>query len=138
IVEIEGTVRFANICLTDDDAFFLERPPGGDVGVVVQSGDDDFVPGLQLAADGAGEREGDGGHVLAEDDFVRLTVEQIGHGRARGGNYGVIGTASGEGAAGGGVGGEKIMLHRVRDLLGTLPAGGPVGDAGGVAHYPPT
>jgi len=34
-----GTVRFANICLTDDDAFFFERPPGGDVCVVVQSGD---------------------------------------------------------------------------------------------------
>jgi len=73
---------FANVRLANDHAFFLERFPRGIIGVVIERGEQDFVAGVQLAGDGAGERVGDGGHVLAEDHFVFFAVEEVGHGRA--------------------------------------------------------
>ena len=57
IVEIERAIGFANVHLADDDAFFFKRAPGRDVGVVIESGDDDFVARFQIAADGTRERE---------------------------------------------------------------------------------
>jgi hypothetical protein len=124
-----------DVDLADDYAFFFERAPGGDVGVVVEGGDDDFVASFQLAADGASEREGDGGHVLAEDDFIGVAVEKIRHGGARGGDHGIVGAAGGEGPAGVGVGGEEIILYRVHDLLGDLRARGAIEERGGLAVH---
>jgi hypothetical protein len=46
-----------------------------------EAGDDDFVARPQAAGQGAGEREGERGHVLAEDDLVgRGRAQEIGHG----------------------------------------------------------
>jgi hypothetical protein len=46
VVEIEGAVRFVDIDLADDYAFFFQRAPGGDVGVVIKRGYYDFVTGF--------------------------------------------------------------------------------------------
>lgn len=54
--------------------------PGGDVGVVIEFGDDDLVAGLELAGEGAGEVEGEGGHVIAEGDLFGAGAEEVGHG----------------------------------------------------------
>ena len=71
-----------NVCLANDHAFFLKRAPRRDVSVVIERSDEDFVAGLEVTANRAGEREGDRRHVLAEDDFVFVTVKEIGHGGA--------------------------------------------------------
>ena len=52
-------------------ALARQRLPRGHVGVVVQLGDDDLVPGAPAAAEGAAEVEGERRHVGAEDDLGR-------------------------------------------------------------------
>ncbi len=133
IVEIERAIGFADIDLPDNDAFFFESAPGGNVGIMVQRGYDDFVSSCQLPADRAGQRERDGSHVLPEHDFVGVAVEKISHGGAGGRNGRVVGTASSEGAACVGVGGKKIIAHRVDDLPGNLRACGAVEKRSGVS-----
>jgi hypothetical protein len=54
----------------------LELEPGGDVGVVVEPGDDDLVSLLQLAGQSSGEREVEVGHARSEDRLVRLASEK--------------------------------------------------------------
>ncbi len=44
--------------------------PAGDVGVVIQRGDDNLIAGLPVAADDAAEMKSQRGHVHAEDDGV--------------------------------------------------------------------
>ena len=114
-------------------AFFFKRAPRRDVGVMVQCGDDDFVARVQLAADGSSQREGDGGHVLAETYFIGGAIEKIGHGLARAANHGVVAPTGGEGSAGVGVIVEQIILNSVDDLLGDLRACGAVKKSGGLA-----
>src|SRR5712671_7361571 len=102
---------------------------------MIQRGYDDFISGRQLTADRAGQGERDGGHVLAEDDFIRVATEKISHRRAGGRNGRVVGTAGGKRTACVGVRGEKIILHRVNDLLGDLRARGPVEKCSGLSLY---
>ncbi len=130
VVEIERAVGIVNIGLTDDDAFFFERAPRRDVGVVIERGDDDFVAGLEITGNRSREREGDRGHVLAEDDFVFVAIEEVGHCGAGGGDHRVVAAAGFEGAASVGVGGEEIICDGVHDLLGNLRAGGAVEECG--------
>ncbi len=48
---------------------------------MIHAGDDDLVARLHGAPEGAGKVQGEGGHVLAEDDLVRgLGAEEVGHG----------------------------------------------------------
>src|SRR6266403_2488349 len=135
IVEIERAVGFADIDLPDDDTLFFESTPRRDIGIMIQRGYDDFISDRQLTADRTGQGERDGGHVLAEDDFIRVAVKKISHGGAGGRNSRVIGTAGGKRTAGIGVRGEKIILHRVNDLLGNLSARGPVEKRSGLSVY---
>jgi hypothetical protein len=133
VVEIERAVGIVNIGLTDDDAFFFECAPGRDVGVVIESGDDNFVAGLEITSDRSRECERDRRHVLAEDDFVFAAIEEVGHCGAGGGDHRVVAAAGFEGAASVGVGGEEIIRDGVHDLLGDLGAGGAVEESGLVA-----
>src|ERR1700680_3711792 len=103
-------------------AFFFERAPRSDVGVMVERGDYNFVSGVHLATDGPGECEGDGGHVLAKTYFIGRAIEKIGHGLARAANHGVVAAAGGERSAGVGIIVEEIILNGVDDLLGNLRA----------------
>ncbi len=135
IIEIERAVGFADIDLPDDDAFFFKSAPWGDVGIMIQRGYHNFVASRQPTTDRTGQRERDGGHVLPEDDFVGVAVEKISHRAARGGDGRVVSTAGGESAAGVGIGAEKIILHRIDDLLGNLRARGPVEKRSGVSVY---
>ena len=78
---VEGAVFVVDLGPADGHAaIFCHGEPGGNVGVVVEAGDDDFVAGLQIAADGAGDGEGQRGHVRTEDDFVGAAVQEVGHG----------------------------------------------------------
>ena len=62
-----------------DPGFFGRPHPRSEVGVVVETGDDDGV----ATAPGSGQRpahsEGDAGHVLTEGDLARIGVEEVGH-----------------------------------------------------------
>ena len=99
IVQIQRAVGFTNVDLAHHDTFFFQRAPWRDVGVMIERRDYHFIARFQFAADGARQRKGDGGHVLAKTDFLGRTVEKIGHGLARAGNHGVGAAAGGEGSA---------------------------------------
>ena len=102
---------------------------------MIERGDDDLVAGFQFAGDGSGERECDRGHVLAEDDFVCVAIEEIGHGGAGRGDSGVVAAAGFERAAGVGVGVEEIILDGVHHLFRDLRAGGAVEECSRVTVY---
>ena len=92
-----------NFCPADGHAFFFEREPGRNVGVVIEARDQDFVAGAEVAADRARHHIGQRGHVGAEDDFIGGAVEEVGHGGAGFGDHGVGVAAGGVGSAGVGV-----------------------------------
>ena len=64
--------------LKDRDPFFtLERPPGIDIGVVVELGDDDRVAGLQPAPDGPCQVKGQRRHVEAKANLGGRGVQEV-------------------------------------------------------------
>src|SRR5690349_12142724 len=107
--------------------------PGGDVGIVIEAGDDDFISGLQLTADGARDGVGQRGHVRAKGDFVGAAVEEVAHGGAGVGNHGVSAAAGGVGSAGVGVIVAEIVGDGVDDALRDLRSARAVEEDGGVA-----
>ena len=100
---------------------------------MVEAGDYDFVAGLQLAADGAGHRVGERGHVGAEGDFVGGAVQEVGHGGAGFGDHGVGAAAGGVGSAGVGVVAAQVVGDGVDDALRHLRPAGAVEERGGVS-----
>ena len=100
--------------------------PGPDVGVVVQPGHDHLVAGRPARGQGGRQPVGEGGHVRAEDDAVRLAADQVGDGPAALGDDPVRAAAGREGPAHvadpGPVGAGDGVDHRRRHL----GAGGPV------------
>ena len=130
----ESAIRFANIHLAHYHAFFFQGAPRRDVRVMIQRGHNDFVARLQIASDGSRQREGDGGHVLAETHFVGIAIEKIGHGLPRAGNYGVVATAGGKCTAGIGIVVQQIFLNRVDNLSWHLGARRAIQKSGGCAR----
>ena len=122
-----------NLGPADGDAFFFEREPGRDVGVVIEARDQDFVAGAEVAADGAGHGEGQRGHVGAEDDFVGAAVEEICHGGARIGEHGIGVAAGGVGSASVGVVAAQVVGDGVDDALRHLRSAGAVEEYGGMS-----
>ena len=51
VIEIEGAIFFVNFGPADGDAFFFEREPGRDVGIVIEASNQDFIAGSEVAAD---------------------------------------------------------------------------------------
>ena len=118
---------------------FLEREPGGNVGVVIETRDQDFVAGSEVAAadlatKGAGDGVGERGHVGAEDDFVSGAVQEVGHGGAGFGEHGVGIAAGGVGSAGVGVVAAQVVGDGVDDALRNLRSAGAVEEHGGVVR----
>ena len=103
ILDVERAVSGVDFCPTNRHAFFFEREPGGDVGVVIEARDQDFVAGAEVAADRARHRIGQRGHVGAEDDFIGAAVQKVSHGGAGFGEHGVSVAAGRVGSAGVGV-----------------------------------
>ena len=83
VLQVEGHVRQIDVGGLDGHApVGGHRPPGGNVGLVVQGGDDDLVTGLQRRADGPTDVQGQGRHVVAELDLVgRCRAQEVGDGR---------------------------------------------------------
>ena len=94
--------------------------PGTDVGIVVEPGHHDLVPGTPVRAQGAGQVEGQRGHRPAEHDAPRVGAEQVAH-RGTGVPDDPLGPLLGvrDGAAVGDAGGHR-RRHRLRDLRGRL------------------
>ena len=59
-----------------------DQQPGGDVGVVVEFGDDDLVARLQGPRQRVGEQEVDRGRVGSEDDLLGRAAEEVRRGQA--------------------------------------------------------
>src|SRR5579859_7770802 len=109
--------------------------PGGDVGIVVETGDDDFVSGLQFTTNRARDGVGQRGHVWAESDFVGAAVEEVGHGGAGFGDHGVGAPAGGIGSAGVGVVVAEVVGDGVDHALRNLRAAGAVEESGRVTVH---
>ena len=137
--DIERAIFFVDFGPADGDAFvvlfaiFGEREPGRDVGVVIEAGDQDFVPGTEVARDRTRDGVGKGGHVLAEDDFVGGAVEEVGHGFAGGEQHGIGVAAGGVGSASVGVVAAQVVGDSVDHALWNLRTAGAVEERGGVA-----
>ncbi len=121
-----------------DAAIFLLKilshlQPRRNVGIVIETSDHDFVARLQFAANGAGNRIGQGGHVRTEGDFVGAAVQEVGHGGAGFGNHGVGVAAGRVGSAGVGVVASKIVGDGVNHALRNLRTARAVEECGGVA-----
>ena len=50
------------------------------VGIVIKAGHDDGIARVPGAGQGAAQGEGEAGHVLAENDFAGVGIEEVGHG----------------------------------------------------------
>ena len=64
-----------------DPGFFSRPHPRSEVGVVVETGDDDGVATVPGSGKRPADGEGDAGHVLTEGDLARIGVEEVGHGQ---------------------------------------------------------
>jgi hypothetical protein len=100
---------------------------------VVEAGDEDFVAGAEVAADGAADCIGERGHVGAEDDFVGAAVQEVGHGGAGLGDHGIGVAAGGVGSAGVGVVAAQVVRDGVDHTLRNLRAAGAVEEGGGMS-----
>ena len=110
-----------------DAALLLEREPGRDVGIVVEPREHDFVPGAKAPPDGPGDREGQGGHVLAECDFVGIAgAQEIGRSGVSLGQDGVALLAGREGALVVGVRSLQVAGHGLDSAARHLCAAGSV------------
>ena len=121
VVQLQGAVLHVEVDPGDLAAAVLRRQqPRGDVGIVVQPGDDDLIAGVERPREGAGQAQRERGHVGAEDDlFAARGVEHVGHGLVRLVQHSIRITAGLEGAFV-----IRVALHQV--FLN--PLGGPAGD----------
>ena len=57
------------------------QQPGRDIGIVVEAGEDDLVARVEGVRQGPADVQGQGGHVVAEDDLLGAGgVQEVGHG----------------------------------------------------------
>ena len=83
ICHIEGAVSGVEIDKADDGAAFLQRQPGRDVGIVIETGDDNLVARRECPTDSPAHGEGQAGHVGAKNDLFRpIGIHQVGDGPA--------------------------------------------------------
>ena len=83
IFHIQRAIAFANIHLPDHHAFFFQRPPRRDVGIMVQCAHYNLVARFQFPSNRSRQRKRDGGHVLPENNFIAVAIKKIRHRRAR-------------------------------------------------------
>jgi len=120
-----------NLSPADGHSFFFEREPRGDVGVVIQARNQNFVAGTKLASadlptKAAGNGVGQRGHVRAEDNFVGATVQKVAHGGAGFAKHGVGVAAGSVGPASIGVVVPQVIRDRVDHPLRHLRSAGAI------------
>ena len=106
------------------DAAALESEPGGDVGFVVEIGDDDFAAVSQNFGEGEADDADEGCSVHAEGDFGRIAcVEEHGDGFAGLLDALIHGLAFGVASAALDVVTDEMVTHGVEGDLGDLGSG---------------
>ena len=126
ILHVERAIVFVELHGADRDAFFFQRLPRGEVRVVIEQREHDFVAGTEFASKGAAQGESQRGHVRAEDDLVGIAIEKVGHRRPRFRDH-AVGVATGEvGAARVGVVARQIIRDGVNHALRHLRATGAI------------
>ena len=119
--DVERAVFVVNLGPADSHAaIFGHLQPRGNVGVVIETGDEDFVSGIEFTADGTGHRIRQARHVRSEDDFVGAAVQKVGHRATRLGNHGVGVTAGRVSSASVGVIAAQVVGNGVDDALRNL------------------
>ncbi len=93
---------------------------------MVEAGDQQLVAALQFAANGAAQREGQRGHVGAEDHLVGRAIEEVGHRGARVGDHLVGALAGDERPAGVRVDSRQVIGDSVDHALRHLGTAGRV------------
>jgi len=89
---------------------------------MVEQREHDLVARSEFASEGAAHGEGQRGHVRTEDDFIRIAIQEIAHGRARFRDH-AVGIAAGlVSAARVGIVARQIIGDGVNDALRYLRA----------------
>ena len=123
---IEGAVLLANLRPANSDTALCQRLPWGDVGVVIEARQHDFIARPEFATDGSTDREGQRSHVWTEDNFVCAAIEKIGHGGTRIRDHAIGMATGGIGSAGVGIVAAQIFGDGVNHPLRNLRAAGAV------------
>ena len=108
VLEVERAVLLANIRYLDDHSLFLKRLPRREIGVMIESSQENLIARPQLSSNRPRQRKGKGGHVLTKDNLARFTMEKIRHCRTRVGNHLVAAPTGQEGSMRIGVGIHKV------------------------------
>ena len=133
---VERAVGVVDFCPANSYApIFCHGQPRRDVRVVIEASHEDFVPAIEVAADGARDGEGQRRHVGTEGDFVGAAVQEVGHGAASPRDH-CVGVSAGRvssasiGVVVAQVGGDGVD-HALRDLRSARA----VEERGGVAVH---
>ncbi len=133
ILHVERAIGFVELDGADGHTFFFKGFPRGEVGVVIEQCEHDFVAGAEVSSEGAAQGEGERGHVRAEDDFVSIAIQKVGHGGPRLINDAIGIVAGLKGAVGVGVIASEIVGDGVDHALRHLRAAGAVEKDGGIS-----
>src|SRR5580692_11307269 len=98
VLEVERAVLLANTRYLDDHSLFLKRLPGREIGVMIESSQENLIARPQLSSNRPRQRKGKSGHVRTKDNLARLTTEKICHRLARVGDHLVTAPAGQEGS----------------------------------------
>src|SRR5690348_3011515 len=135
VVHIQRAIFFADVHLANDYAAIFEGAPRRDVGIVIESGDDNLIARLQIAADATRERKGERGHVGPKENFGGIAIEKISHGFAGAGDHCIGAATGGKCAAGIGIGIFEIVAESLDYLLWNLRSRCRVEKCGRMAVY---
>src|SRR5580692_9791473 len=126
IGQVESAVVFMNLHHAYGHAALFERAPGRDIGVVIKMREHDFIPRTKFTPNGAAHGESQRSHVRAENDLIRITAEEVGHGGPRARDHRIAPATGCISAAGVGVVALQIIGDGIDHSLRNLSAAGTV------------
>ncbi len=102
---------------------------------MIEQRQDDLITRSEIASKSPAHRIGERSHVRAEDDFIRLAIQEVRHGRARVRDH-AVGVAAGVvSAAGIGIVVRQIIRNGIDHLPRNLRAARPVQEHGRLAIH---
>ena len=125
IAHVERAIVRVNVHAFYHYAAFFQCNPGGDIGIMVEARDDDFIARVQPTSERARNRKRERCHVWTKHDFFGTRgVEKIGKGEARVMDHFITALARRKDAAVIRVRSQEIFRDRVNHRLCDLGAAG--------------
>src|ERR1035441_6343468 len=79
VIEVERAVLLANIRYLDDHSLFLKCLPGREIGVMIESSQENLIARPQLSSNRPRQRKGKGGHVLTRSEEHTSELQSLRH-----------------------------------------------------------